>query len=160
MRKQKTMHIRLAATLRLILFILPIPLVSCVALANNSPAADDSIVMDNDGYAEIYATRNLRNFDKDKSGSIEETEAGSAWRRLKRLDSDQDGAVSLAELKKEKIRYLKTGGQTKLNIRYKKTADEDLFLDVYYPTGKQVKNCPVVFYTHGGGWAAGSKQSA
>jgi len=31
-------------------------------------------------------------------------------------------------------------------------------LDLYYPTGNRAAQCPVVIYTHGGGWAAGSRR--
>lgn len=52
---------------------------------------------------------------------------------------------------------------TKLDVRYKTTDKGELKLDLYYPETKAAKapvSNPVVIYTHGGGWAAGSKQSA
>lgn len=48
----------------------------------------------------------------------------------------------------------------KLDIPYKKTDLGVLKLDLYYPDAKPTGPYPVVLYTHGGGWAAGSKQSA
>jgi acetyl esterase/lipase len=48
----------------------------------------------------------------------------------------------------------------KLDIPYKKTSTGTLKLDLYYPEIKASGPYPVVIYTHGGGWAAGSKQSA
>lgn len=68
--------------------------------------------------------------------------------------------LTLEELRKADIKYLETGGERKLNILYKQTPEEDLYLDLYYPTGKRDAKCPVVIYTHGGGWAAGDKQGA
>jgi acetyl esterase/lipase len=62
--------------------------------------------------------------------------------------------------KKGTAAYLETGGERKLEIRYKKTLDGDLHLDLYYPTRKPLEKCPVIIYTHGGGWAAGSKMAA
>ena len=48
----------------------------------------------------------------------------------------------------------------KRDISYKKTTQGELKLDLYFPGGNAPKPYPVVIYTHGGGWAAGSKQSA
>ena len=56
--------------------------------------------------------------------------------------------------------YLETGGQRKLDVVYKQTSEGDLQLDLYYPTAKRGKTCPVIFYAHGGGWAAGSRRGA
>ncbi|RMD77107.1 MAG: alpha/beta hydrolase [Lentisphaerae bacterium] len=57
-------------------------------------------------------------------------------------------------------KYLETGGERKLDITYKKVGKHELKLDLYYPTPRRSPKCPVVFYTHGGGWAAGSRFSA
>jgi acetyl esterase/lipase len=56
--------------------------------------------------------------------------------------------------------YLETGGERKLELLYKKTPEGDLHLDLYYPTPKPLGKYPVIIYTHGGGWAAGSKLGA
>ena len=139
------MNVHFAKTLWLVFFI---PLIVCISLTCNVTAADDSIVMDDAGYTEAYTARKMRAMDKDGSGGIEETEAGKAWRRIKMLDADENGAVSLMELKNQKLKYLETEGLNKLNIRYKETAEENLFLDLYLPAGDQVKDCPVIVYTH------------
>lgn len=152
------MNVRFAKTLWLVCFI---PLIVCIAWESNASATDDTIVMDDAGYIEAQTARKMRSMDKDGNGSIEETEAGPReWRRIKMLDTDKDGAVSLMELKKQKLKYLETEGTSKLNIRYKQTAEGNLYLDLYLPAGEEVKDCPVVVYSHGGGWAAGSKQGA
>ena len=52
-------------------------------------------------------------------------------------------------------KYLETGGERKLEVVYKKISGKDLTLDLYYPTAKLSKKCPVIVFTHGGGWAAG-----
>jgi acetyl esterase/lipase len=49
---------------------------------------------------------------------------------------------------------------TKLDIPYKKTGNGALKLDLYYPEAKAASPYPIVIYTRGGGWAAGSKASA
>lgn len=62
-------------------------------------------------------------------------------------------------------RYLKTDGEQRLEIVYKTVAAGDrsreLKLDLYYPTSGPARGPgekhPVILYTHGGGWAAGSR---
>lgn len=56
--------------------------------------------------------------------------------------------------------YLERGGERNLNIVYKQTPQGNLLLDLYYPTNTKEAGTPhpVIIYTHGGGWAAGSKQ--
>lgn len=47
----------------------------------------------------------------------------------------------------------------KPDIAYKTTADGDLHLDLYYPASELAGAYPLVVYTHGGGWATGSKNN-
>eukprot|EP01093_Parvamoeba_rugata_P000957 TRINITY_DN1115_c0_g4_i1.p1 TRINITY_DN1115_c0_g4~~TRINITY_DN1115_c0_g4_i1.p1 ORF type:complete len:324 (+),score=39.59 TRINITY_DN1115_c0_g4_i1:1-972(+) len=79
-----------------------------------------------------------------------------------RDSSNGDALVSFEEFSaKKQIPYLKTEGKRKLNVLYKVTEEEDLYLDIYYPkTSKEGEKLPVVIYTHGGGWAAGSRHGA
>ena len=56
--------------------------------------------------------------------------------------------------------YLETGGKRKLNVPYKEVSGKDLHLDLYYPTANRAKQSPVIVFTHGGGWAAGSRHKA
>jgi len=53
-----------------------------------------------------------------------------------------------------------SSANVKRDIQYKTTAETNLCLDLYYPVSKPAGNCPVVLYTHGGGWATGSKRAA
>lgn len=53
--------------------------------------------------------------------------------------------------------YLETGGERELNVVYKKIGKRELKFDVYYPTKSSDKAPPVIIYTHGGGWSAGSR---
>ena len=46
------------------------------------------------------------------------------------------------------------------DIVYKTTGAGELHLDLFYPTTELVGAYPLVVYTHGGGWAAGSKNKA
>lgn len=104
----------------------------------------------------------MRKLDMDGNGTFEKSENAAAWRRLQKLDANRDGSISLEELLKDKrTAYLKTNGESKLDIIYKSTRQRDLRLDLYYPTNRinaTDQPHPLIVYTHGGGWAAGSKQ--
>ncbi len=109
-------------------------------------------------YAQVYAKRILLRSDSNANGSIERSEADKLWPTLAKLDVDHDDILSLEELKKATVPYLSSEGEQKRNVLYKKTAEEDLYLDLYYPRSKPYGKHPVVIYTHGGGWTTGSKQ--
>lgn len=107
------------------------------------------------------ATRIMAVVDKDKNGTFEKDEAPQAWKRYRRLDANRDEVLTLDELCKERSEFLETGGQRKRDVVYKTVGQRNLTLDLYYPTPQANgvdSSHPVVFYTHGGGWAAGSKQ--
>jgi acetyl esterase/lipase len=75
------------------------------------------------------------------------------------------GQGSTTETKAARIRnstpkYLETGGQRRLNVLYKKASGKELHLDLYYPTANRAEQSPVIIFTHGGGWAAGSRYKA
>ena len=108
-------------------------------------------------YAMVYAQRLLSRSDANGDGTIEKPEAGRLWRVMQGLDANHDDKLTLDELTKSPIPYLPGEGEQKLNLLYKKTPEEDLYFDLYYPKGNHSKKLPVVIYTHGGGWAAGSK---
>ncbi|MDB4743670.1 alpha/beta hydrolase [Planctomicrobium sp.] len=57
-------------------------------------------------------------------------------------------------------KYLETDGERKLEVVYKSIGGRDLKLDLYYPTAKRSEKCPVIVFTHGGGWAAGNRYKA
>nr|WP_315860606.1 alpha/beta hydrolase [Rhodopirellula sp. SM50] len=52
---------------------------------------------------------------------------------------------------------LETQGERKLDVVYKQVDGKKLSLDLYYPAGNRDGRCPLILYTHGGGWAAGSR---
>ena len=58
---------------------------------------------------------------------------------------------------KNQKRYLPSGGEKKVEILYKRAGQKELRLDLYYPKKKTSAKLPIVIYTHGGGWAAGSR---
>ena len=113
-------------------------------------------------YREIFINKTWDKLDKNKDGNFSEKENKRSWKRLKRFDSNDDQQVSFEEYSsKIKIPYLDTDGKRKLNVLYKVTKEEDLYLDIYYPENiKEGQKLPVVIYTHGGGWAAGSRHGA
>jgi acetyl esterase/lipase len=74
--------------------------------------------------------------------------------------SDESNTPNVSNKEKGIPSYLETGGERKLNILYKQVLHKKLYLDLYYPTGNHAAKCPVVIYTHGGGWAAGSRYGA
>ena len=116
-------------------------------------------VADSDRASLVRATRTMRKIDKDGNGTFEKSENAAVWRRYRSLDVNRDGVLSIEELRKARIPYLETGGERKLDIIYKKIDQRDLLLDLYYPTSKSKEAPhPAIIYTHGGGWAAGSKQ--
>jgi acetyl esterase/lipase len=61
------------------------------------------------------------------------------------------------EVAQSKISYLPSKGEQKLEVVYKNVTKKELCLDLYYPEKKTAAKLPVVVYTHGGGWAAGSR---
>ncbi|QDV41126.1 Prolyl oligopeptidase family protein [Stieleria neptunia] len=52
---------------------------------------------------------------------------------------------------------LETAGERKLDVVYKQVRGKKLSLDLYYPTNNRDGKFPLILYTHGGGWAAGSR---
>lgn len=70
------------------------------------------------------------------------------------------GASATAAPKKRPKVALDTGFERKLDVVYKKVGERELEFDMYYPKTGTKKRCPVIVYTHGGGWAAGSRFGA
>ena len=110
----------------------------------------------------IYINKTWEKLDKNKEGIFSESENEHSWKRFKNLDSNNDNEINFEEFSSGiEVPYLNTGGKRKLNVLYKVTKEENLYLDIYYP--KEVKDgskLPVVIYTHGGGWAVGSRHGA
>jgi len=74
---------------------------------------------------------------------------------LIRYEFTKDAEKVNNELKK----YVPEGITSLLNIHYDET-DEDAFLDIYYPSKMENSSvkCPVIVWTHGGGWISGNKE--
>ena len=117
--------------------------------------------LSNGAYTQIYISKFLKKVDKNNDNIFSKSEDERTWKRHKYLDVDKNDEINQEELSKIEISYLNEGGKRKLNVLYKKTKEEDLYLDIYYPKNrKEGQKLPVVIYTHGGGWAVGSKQGA
>ena len=113
-----------------------------------------------EAYVEVAAQRFLKRYDVNGNGRFEKSESEQAWKRSGRHDKNKDGVLDRAELKQMPLGYVTSSGKQLKNVRYKKTATEDLYLDFYFPDEDKSANKPVVIYTHGGGWAAGSRHGA
>ncbi len=98
--------------------------------------------------------------DSNNNGALERDEVVQTWAQLRTHDADKNNKLSLEEFSKYDIPYLKTKGAINLNVKYKSTKEEDLYLDIYYPSTKSdTKGYPIMLYTHGGGWFTGSKEN-
>ncbi len=113
----------------------------------------------------VRAKRIMQKVDKDGNGTFEKSENAGAWKRYRKLDTNNDASLTVEELSKQQTPRLEHGGEQKLNVVYKQIAKRSLLLDLYYPaanknnqTPKTDSSYPLIVYTHGGGWAAGSKQ--
>lgn len=110
------------------------------------------------------AERLMAKIDKDGSGTFEKSESAANWRKYRKLDTNRDDVLTVEELSYEPVAYLESTGERRLDVVYKTVGSKDLLLDLYYPANDRVENIgskdaqyPVVVYTHGGGWAAGSR---
>jgi len=70
------------------------------------------------------------------------------------------GLATAQAQKKQPQLPLDTGGERTLGVVYKTIGAREMKMDVYHPLEKPDAPCPVVVYTHGGGWAAGSRFGA
>lgn len=145
------MILKLNIILTIVFLILP--------LTKSVSQSDDQ---SNGRYREIYVNKSWAKSDKNNDGKLLEQEEKRNWKKLKKSDINNDNQISFEEFSNHiKVPYLNTGGKRKLNILYKTTKEEDLYLDIYYPKNiKKGDKLPVVIYTHGGGWAAGSRHGA
>ena len=145
----KMLHHKMKSLSTLSLFLF---LFSCTDIAGQ--VSDES----NGAYNKARTKKILLNFDENKDGKFQKEEGEKMWARYKSLDENKDDVLTSEELDKSMIGYLTISGPKKLNVLYKNTQEQDLYLDIYYPNEvDKSKKLPVVVYTHGGGWAAGSR---
>jgi acetyl esterase/lipase len=108
----------------------------------------------------VAGRRLLQRSDTDNDGVITSVEMGDGWKRYAKLDTDRDKVLTKDELKKMPLTYVSSRGKQLRNVVYKKVGAKALLLDFYFPEVDDSRHKPVVVYTHGGGWAAGSKHGA
>jgi acetyl esterase/lipase len=111
-------------------------------------------------YALTQAEHQLRKLDKNKDGMIQADEFGQDWKRKSAFDTNQDGGLDLEELVAVPLKYIDSPGKQIRNVLFKHSETGPVYLDFYYPDEDTSSQKPVVLYTHGGGWAVGSKQGA
>ena len=130
-----------------------------LSFLNGFAQSDDE---SNGVYHELNSKKIWKMLDADNNQQFTQDENKRNWRRYKRYDTNKDAVVTHEEFTSNfKSSYLKTEGKRKLNVLYKTTKEEDLYLDIYYPKNiKEEEKLPVVVYTHGGGWANGSRHGA
>lgn len=110
-------------------------------------------------YTEAAIDRFLAKNDKDRNGKFEKSEDAQQWKRNRKLDKNRDGALDREELRGA-LKYVNSPGQQLRNVCFKRVGTRRVYLDFYFPDVDESKKKPVVIYTHGGGWAAGSKHGA
>lgn len=151
----------IAPTFQISLFLVSMAVAINAFVGTAFAQETNSRAADGDRDSLVRATRIMRKIDKDGNGTFEKSENAAVWRRYRNLDTNEDKVLSIEELRKEQTAYLESSGERKLNVVYKQISERNLLLDLYYPA-RQTKNVspshPVIIYTHGGGWAAGSKQ--
>ncbi|MBU2939195.1 alpha/beta hydrolase [Lacinutrix sp. C3R15] len=110
--------------------------------------------------SEVNAKCEFLKLDSNKNNVLEITEVNQIWKLIRKHDTDNNKELTLEEFSNFEIPHLKTNGDIQLNIKYKTTKEEDLYLDIYYPTKKaKGEKYPIMLYTHGGGWFNGSKEN-
>lgn len=110
-------------------------------------------------YTEAAINRFLKKNDTDGNGKFEKSENEKQWKRNRRLDKDRDGALDREELL-GLLKYVDSPGKQLRNVCFKRVGSRKVYLDFYFPDQDNSDQKPVVIYTHGGGWAAGSKHGA
>ena len=108
-------------------------------------------------------------WDKDKDGKLSMEELPrNARHNFKRVDTNRDGTISLAEhmaflnrpRQPRKTRPLPEGIKAVRNLPYAQTENPRQTLDLFLPE-KRAKDAPlpIIVYIHGGGWKNGRKES-
>ncbi|MDF7806340.1 alpha/beta hydrolase fold domain-containing protein [Pontiellaceae bacterium B12219] len=114
----------------------------------------------NQEYLAVAVNRFLEKSDKNGDGIVEQDEDETQWKRNRKLDKNGDGVLDRKELEGLSLQYVTSPGKQLRNVCFKRTETEDVYLDFYFPDVDDSKKKPVVLYTHGGGWAAGSRHGA
>ena len=98
--------------------------------------------------------------DSNNDGKLQQDELEKNWKKYARYDKDKDGALDFDELKLFRDTSIDSPGKKLLNVRFKEVGERGVYLDFYFPDQDTSTDKPVVIFTHGGGWATGSKGKA
>ena len=109
---------------------------------------------------EPQAKKTINQVDKNNDGKVQKSEDRKLWAANGNYDVNQDGALDLGELKRIPGRHVDSPGKKLLNVIFKQTPQGPVYFDFYFPDKDTSSVKPVVIFTHGGGWAAGSKDKA
>ncbi|WP_372847058.1 alpha/beta hydrolase fold domain-containing protein [Pontiella sp.] len=112
------------------------------------------------GYTQRFAQRVMASGDTNGDGKFEKAENAELWEKNKKYDRNRDGAIDAEEIGRYSLKYVTGTGRQLHNVLFKRVDGEGVYLDFYFPEVDDSNKKPVVVYTHGGGWAAGSKQGA
>lgn len=113
-----------------------------------------------DASVERNAKRLIAKSDTDRDGRIQKAENAELLKEYARHDANRDGALDLDELKRVNASQMDNPGKRLLNVLFKRTPQGAVYLDFYFPDEDTSAEKPVVIFTHGGGWAAGTKAKA
>ncbi len=127
---------------------------------SSSSQALEPLVSSSEIVSKKASHRLLAMYDTNKDGKIQKTEDEVAWQKKKKLDTNNDNALDIEELKQSSIKSMNALGKELLNVKYKDTPSGPVYLDIFYPDEDTNTTKPVVFFTHGGGWATGNKSKA
>jgi len=111
-------------------------------------------------YSEKQTKLTFNEYDTNKDSKITKEEAPHFWKKHAKSDSNKDNTLEPNEVKLCFIPSMGTAGKELVNVKYKETPQGSLYLDIYYPDKDSNTVKPVIFYTHGGGWATGDKSKA
>ena len=144
--------------------ITPIALLTiCIAISSVCVSGHAQTLEPLKASSEEYATgvidRFLENHDKNGNGKFEKSEDAARWKRNRKLDQDGDAALDREELQGI-LKYVDSPGRQIRDVCFKRVGNQPIYLDFYFPDVDKSKSKPVVVYTHGGGWAAGSRHGA
>lgn len=131
----------------------------CLFSVVNSSAVEP-LKESTEAFAELQARRAIERSDANDDGEIQKSEDERRWRRMARHDKNKDEALDLDELKAMPVVHLDSPGRKLRDVIFKRTEQGPVFLDFYFPDNDRSRDKPLVIYTHGGGWAAGSKSGA
>ncbi|MGJ8654827.1 MAG: prolyl oligopeptidase family serine peptidase [Akkermansiaceae bacterium] len=112
------------------------------------------------GYVDRQAKRLLNKLDTNKDGKVQKVDNEKLWKRYGRYDKDKDGVLNHEEAMNSLSKAMDTPGKELMNVCYKQVDGRKLYMDFYFPDEDTKTDKPVVVFTHGGGWAAGSKDKA